>query len=158
MGEPAAHVSEERRERSWGIQPNLGVLGDVAQPGLLHRRPGATKVPTACNSGAGFGELCGNTVPSLNPRQGPQPEDATDTSDGDRSMGAEVVNLFGSMNEYTYDSFYSLESQCWASASQNAPSCSDPNQPLHTLRGGSWVTASSAGARMRDAYCTAWGA
>ena len=110
---------------------------------------GNTDRTTACNAGNNNRDLCGNSVPSLNARQGPQPEDATDTGDGDRSVGAEVVNLFGSMNEYTYDSFYSLESQCWAAASQNAPSCSDPAQPLHTLRGGSWVTASSSGARLK---------
>lgn len=117
--------------------------------GLCIAPQGTTDRTLACNTGAGYRELCGNSVPSLNARQGPQPEDATDALDGDRSYQAGVVNLFGSMNEYTYDAFHSLESQCWASAPQNAPSCSDPAQPLHTLRGGSWITAFSSGARLK---------
>lgn len=107
-----------------------------------------TNRTTACNAGNNTHELCGNSVPSINPRQGPQPEDAVDTSDGDRSISG-VVNLFGSMNEWTADSFYSLESQCWAAASQTSPTCFDPAQPLHTIRGGSWVTASGTGQRLK---------
>jgi formylglycine-generating enzyme required for sulfatase activity len=104
---------------------------------------------TSCNAGNNFRELCGNTVPSINPRQGPQPEDAVDYEGGDRSYGAGIVDLFGSMNEYTLDSFYSLESQCWAVAPQISPRCFDPSSSLHTLRGGSWITAVGAGQRLK---------
>ncbi len=110
---------------------------------------GNTDRTTACNAGNNTRELCGNSVPSLNPRQGPQPEDATDYAGGDRTYPNGVVNMFGSVNEYTLDSFYSMESQCWAAAAQVSPTCFDPTQPLHTLRGGSWVTGVAAGQRLK---------
>ena len=110
---------------------------------------GNTDRSKACNSGNNTRELCGTTPPSINPRQGPQPEDETDFDGGDRAYGSGVVNLFGSMNEYALDSFYSLESQCWAAAPQISPFCFDPGQSLHTLRGGSWITAVGTGARLK---------
>ncbi len=156
---------EEKSDFPWGNDPPTCKPGSPIDRGVFNRiwecagtwhsvgfciaARGNTDRSTSCNPGNNGKELCGTAPPSINPRQGPQPEDATDFEGGDRSFGAGVVNMFGSMNEYTLDSFYSLQSRCWAAAPQVSPVCLDPGQSLHTLRGGSWVTAVANGARLK---------
>lgn len=92
----------------------------------------------ACGPGDGFQKNCGGN-PVLNARQGPQSVDAADADGGDRSVGLGVVNLGGGLQEYTQDSLRSLGTRCWAAASLVSPSCVDPSQSQHTLRGDSWA-------------------
>jgi formylglycine-generating enzyme required for sulfatase activity len=92
----------------------------------------------SCDGGTDTGNNCGKQS-VLNPRQGPQPEDAVDHDGGDRSAGLGIVNLGGSMGEHTRDALYGLDSNCWAAAPLVEPVCDDPHASAHTVRGGTWV-------------------
>jgi formylglycine-generating enzyme required for sulfatase activity len=49
-----------------------------------------------------------------------------------------VVNLGGSVHEWTRDSAYDFDHPCWDSQPLRDPSCFEESAPRHVVRGGSW--------------------
>lgn len=72
---------------------------------------------------------------------GPQPVTEGDTEHGDRTPGAGVVGLAGSVAEFTRDMYAHFASNCWMATPVNDPACDDSLalEPEHTVRGGSWA-------------------
>jgi formylglycine-generating enzyme len=70
---------------------------------------------------------------------GPASVADADHVDGDRSVGFDVVDLGGNVNELLLDSYDDLDSRCWLEQPILATSCQDPTNVFYSIRGGDWI-------------------
>jgi hypothetical protein len=50
-----------------------------------------------------------------------------------------VLDLGGSQSELMSDTLAAYSDTCWTTQSLHNPTCNDPSNPVHALRGGGWA-------------------
>jgi formylglycine-generating enzyme required for sulfatase activity len=94
----------------------------------------------------GIGVCTRSGAPAL-----PQPVTTADGHDGRPGdvtpLG--IVNLGGSVAEWTRDAWAGFAEDCWASAPMTSPFCWEENAPLRAVRGASWLDDGVAAATFR---------